>query len=46
MKRYFINYLYLQILDEIQRVYTIVNPDLTDKKIIISKANDTDSYII
>lgn len=34
------------ILDEIQRVYTIVNPDLTDGKIIISKANDTDNHII
>ena len=28
------------ILDEIQRVYTIVNPGLTEGKIVIAKEND------
>ena len=29
-------------LDEIQRVYTIVNPDLTEEKIILAKESDTE----
>ena len=31
------------ILDEIQRVYTIVNPGLTEGKIVIAKENDIES---
>ena len=31
------------ILDEIQRVYTIVNPDLTDGKTVLAKENDTET---
>ncbi|MGM9970631.1 MAG: ATP-binding protein [Anaeroplasma sp.] len=30
------------ILDEIQRVYTIINPTLTEGKIVLAKANDTE----
>lgn len=31
------------ILDEIQRVYTIVNPDLTEGKIMLAKETDTET---
>ena len=31
------------ILDEIQRVYTIINPTLTEGKIVLAKANDTET---
>ena len=33
------------ILDEIQRVYTIINPTLTEGKIVLAKANDTETNI-
>lgn len=36
-----INKMNYVILDEIQRVYTIINPTLTDGKILLAKANDT-----
>ncbi len=31
------------ILDEIQRVYTIINPTLTEGKIVLAKENDTET---